>query len=367
MRKEKSQSDLMVRPIEETDNNQLIQLARSIGVPARVKLGVDRAPIFWAFSKMQGMAWDILVAEDNDNIVGFIDMSHGKFRLGEVVKQVTYVGLTGVRAGWRGTLVFPKLLRASEKLARRHGSECAVALVNVNNMRFNKLLRYTYRDSIRCEELRVSCILLGPRYRRNKTALAESATQEDMQAILDLITRYYGRYQLAPVLDRRQFANLFKSQLLDFLVMRDDKKKIVATMGLWDQSHVRRIMVIAYEPRMLWLKRLINCSRYFTRIARMPDPGGHFQYLYSVFAAFEEGFENSFCEILRFACNKYAKRAYNFLILALPESSRVVKMCSDLWIISNNSIPVVIPLTKSMATFLKEIGSCNLYLEYALS
>ncbi|MDH4211481.1 MAG: GNAT family N-acetyltransferase [candidate division WOR-3 bacterium] len=367
MRNRKAASNLKIRPIKETDNRQLISLARSIGVPARVKLGVDRAPIFWAFSEMQSKTWDILVAEDGNEIVGFIDLSHRKFRLSKVVKQVTYVGLTGVHTGWRGSEVFPRLLRASERLARKRGSECAIALVNVNNMRFNKLLRFIYKDSICCENLRVSCVLLGPRYRRNKNVRVERATQEDMQMIMDLMMRYYCRYQLAPILDRKHFTDLFNSQLLDLLVVRDDKKKIVATMGLWDQSHMRRIIVLDYAPPMLWIKRLINGSRYFTRIARVPDPGSHFEYFYSVFAAFEEGFENSFCEILRFVCNKYADRNYNFLILAIPESSKVMKTCSDLWIISNNNVPVVIPLTNDMVTFLKEIGSCSLYLEYALS
>ena len=367
MRNKKSQLDLRVRPIKETDNNQLIQLARSIGVPARVKLGVDRSPTFWAFSKMQGKAWDILVAEHNDGIVGFIDMSHRKFRLGEAVKQVTYVGLAGVRAGWRGTLVFPKLLRASEKLARKHGSECAIALVNVNNTRLSKSLRYIFRNSRRCVDLRVSCILLGPRYRYNGILYIENATHEDQQTIVDLIVRYYGRYQFAPLLDKNNFVRLVNTHLLDFLVVRDKRKKIVATMGLWDQGCLRKIVVLDYEPRMVWLRRLINSSRYFTRIKRMPDPGGYFEYLYSIFAACEEGFENSLCELLRFACNKYSQHNYHFLIMVLPESSRILQMCSDLWSISNNNIPIVIPLTNDMATYLNDLGSCTLYLEYALS
>jgi GNAT superfamily N-acetyltransferase len=367
MQGEKSLSDLVIRPFRKTDNSQLIDLAKSIGVPARVKLGVDRSPVFWAFDQRLGTKWDILVAEVDHEIVGFVDMVHTEFLAGDVKKAGTYVVLAGVDLGWRGSAVFHRLLRASEKTARARGSEFAIALVNENNHRLDRMLQLVYKDSIRCEKLRILCILLGPHYRRDSDFSIETATSDVFPEIIQLVNLHYANYQLVPLLREDYFEMLLKNELNEFLVARDSRRRIVATLGLWDQSNFRRTIVVDYALPELWLRNILNSSRYFTRIKRMPDSGGYFSYLYSIFAASELGCEKALAALIRMACKKYANRKYNFLIFSSPESSPFFRCCRGLWRIVNTNIPVVIPLTSGAANFLNEINLRNLYLEYALT
>jgi N-acetylglutamate synthase-like GNAT family acetyltransferase len=356
-----------IRSLRESDNSQLIDLAKSIGVPARVKLGVDRAPSFWAFDEMLGGRWDILVAEINQKIVGFIDMIHTEFLIGKMKKRVTYVGLAGVDHAWRGSTVFHRLLRASEKTARACGSEFALALVNRNNDRLDKLLHLVYRDSIRCDELRVFCILLGPHYRQDRSFMIETAKPEDLSRIVQLVKRYYDNYQIAPLFREDYCRGLLKNELSDFLVARDSRNTVVATLGLWDQGRIRRTVLVDYTFPESWLRNILNCSRDFTRIKRIPPRGGHFSYLHSILAAAEGGYEGALAALIRFACNRYVNRKYNFLIYAVPESSPFIRFYMRLWRIVNINIPVVIPLTPGARKLLHDVNPRSLFLEYALA
>ena len=361
---EKSLLPVNIRPFGESDNRQLIDLAKSIGVPARVRLGIDRSPVFWRFDQKADAKYDILVAEVDHRIIGFIDMMHTEFVVCGVKRSVTYVGLAGVDVGWRGSTVFVRLLRASEKTARAHGSELAIALVNENNERLDRLLQLVYKDSIRCEKLRILCILLGPYYRYRRDFLIEAANPEDFPRIIQLVNRHYARYQIAPIIRDTHFKKLFRNELNDFLVARDEGGNVVATLGLWDQSSFRRTLVAQYALPELWIRILLNSMRHFTHTKRLPDPGGHLSYLHSIYAASEAGYEDAFATLVRFACNRYAQRQHHFLILSSPEYSQFDRCSRGLWRIVNTNIPVVVPLTPRAVRFLKGGDLRNLYLEY---
>jgi len=157
-----SKPRINIRPFADGDNRKLIKLARSIGVPARIKLGVDRSPEFCAFNRLLSDRWDILVAEENHTIVGFMDMSHIRMRLDKIIVPVTYVSLTGVQEERRGTSVFFRLLDAAEKLSRASGSIMASALINIKNARIDTILKKRFRGYQHGERIVISCILLGP-------------------------------------------------------------------------------------------------------------------------------------------------------------------------------------------------------------
>ena len=251
--------------------------------------------------------------------------------------------------------------------ARTSGSEFAIALVNQNNDRLDRLLQLVYKHSIRCDKLQMLCILLGPHYRDHRDYVVENVKPEDLPRVIQLVRRHYANYQIAPLCREDYFKDLLDDELNDFLVARDSRNVIVATLGLWDQSSFRRTIVVDYAIPELWLRNVLNCSRYFTRIKFIPPRGGHFSYLYSIFAAAEVGYERALAALIRSACNRYANRKYNFLIFTYPETSPYVECCRGLWRIVNVNVPVVIPLGSRAVKLLNDVNLTSLYLEHALT
>jgi len=362
-----SKSHIRIRRFVDGDNQQLIELAKSIGVPARIKLGVDRSPEFCAFNQLLSDRWDILVAEENHNIVGFMDMSHIRMRLGKTTIPVTYVSLTGVRKEKRGTLVFFRLLEAAEQLARASGSIMAIALINIQNSRIDAILEKRFRGYCHGQKLMISCMLLGPRYRTDRNFSYACATERDIPEIKCLLRKSYSGYTMSPVLDEARLTDYPRFGPKDILLARNDRGKIVAGMGLWDQNSIKKIRVIGYSRLEHLLKKALNASRFLTGFSHLPDAGENLNLLHSFYSFAEEGYEKAFSGLMRFACTMYASRNYNFLLLALPESSPLAMSCRRLWRFTNVNVPILIPLTREGREIIKEKRIGRIYFEYALT
>ena len=360
-------SRIHVRRFVEDDNKNLTDLARSIGVPARIQLGVDRSPKFSTFSQLLSDRWDILVAEENHNIIGFMDMSHVRLRLENKVIPVTYVSLTGVQAKRRGSAVFFRLLEEGEKLARASGSIIVTALININNSRLDRILAKRYKGYLRGEKIVISCIPLGPRYRVDKNFYYDCATQQDLSEITLLVRKEYSSYTMSSVIKDVLLTQYPNFEPKNILVARNHDGKIVASLGLWDQRSFKSIRIIDYKRPEHFLKILLNMSRYFTCFTRIPDLGTNLNLLHSLYTAAAEGYEDGFSGLVRFACNMFAHRNYHFLLLALPESSHLSMACHKLWRITNVNVPIIIPLNRKGQELTHAKRIRRLYFEYALT
>jgi len=360
-------SQIHIRRFTESDNQSLIDLAKSIGVPARVKLGVDRSPKFTTFNQLLNDKWDILLAEVNHNVIGFMDMCHVRLRLKDKVIPVTYVGLVGVQVNWRGSAVFLRLLEEGEKLAKSSGSILVTALINVKNVRLDRLLKHRYKDCIRCERIVISCILLGPRYRVDKHFAYNCATKQDLPEIARLLRKSYNHYKMTPIVEENQLIKFPSFEPKNILLARDRSGQIVASLGVWDQRSFRKIRIIDYKWPEHCLITLLNISRYFTGFTRIPNVGGNLNLLHSIYTVAAEGDEKGFSGLLRYACNMFAHRNYHFLLLALPESSHLSMAYHRLWRITNMNIPIIIPLNRKGREILQAERIKRLYFEYALT
>ncbi len=93
---------VVLRPWQPADNEALVNIARTMSLPARVRLGIDRAPDFAAFCRNAGDDFDIVVAEVKGRVAGFMETRRFKFRLRGSPVRVAYLALVGVEPGSRG-------------------------------------------------------------------------------------------------------------------------------------------------------------------------------------------------------------------------------------------------------------------------
>lgn len=337
-----------------------------MGIPARARLGVDRSPDFTAVNRILSNAWDILVAEVNSEIIGFLDMRHMKLRIGAQVAPATYVGLAGIQERWRGTAAFLRLTRESEKLCRSLGSKLVITLVNIRNSRLSRFLELRHGACTHTERIVVSCILLGPHYRWNKRIDYGYATEKDLPEISQLISKSYDNYLIASQLEENRFANFPNFKLKNILLARDTAGQIVAVLGLWNQGEFRRTRILGYRFLDYCLRAFVSGLSNFIRFAPVPRPGENLNILNAIYAVAKEGHEEEFAGLLRHACNISANQGYHFLLLAAAENDPLSKACHGLWRMTNVNIPVIIPLDDKIEALIQKEAAKRVHIEYAL-
>jgi len=172
---------------------------------------------------------------------------------------------------------------------------------------------------------------------------------------------------MSPVLNEARLTSYPGFGPKDILVARNDRGKIVAGLGLWDQSSFKKVRVIDYKWPETLLKKALNLSGFITGFSRFPDAGDNLNLLHSFYNIAERGYEKAFSGLLRFACNKFAGRNYNFILLAHPESSPLTMSCRKLWRFTNVNVPVLIPLNREGLEVIENKKIKQIYVEYALA
>jgi GNAT superfamily N-acetyltransferase len=353
---------VVVRTWQPTDNQALINIARTMSLPARVRLGIDRAPDFAAFCQAAGDNFDIVVAETDGRVAGFMETRRLAFLLRGSPVPIVYIALAGVAPGSRGLGIFPRLIAEAEHRSRAAGINLGLGFVNARNPRVARFFATNRDEMVIGRRIVVSTILLGPRHRVPRSVVCDCATPADLPAILQLVRRSYARHALAPVVEEAGLVALGTENL----TVTRDGGRIVATLGTWNQRAFRRIMVVGYGPAERRLRQLLNPVRGLTRIARLPAPGEELQVLYATFAAAEPGSEGAFAGLLRSVCNRRAGQGYHALLLGLPEDDPLSATTRGLWQFRNVDLPVLISRDATVRALLGT-DRTSVHFEYALA
>ena len=353
---------VLLRPWQPADNEALVNIARTMSLPARVRLGIDRAPDFAAFCRNAGDDFDVVVAEVDGRVAGFMETRRFKFRLRGNPVRVAYLALVGVEPGNRGLGLFRRLTAEVERRTREADADLALGLVNARNPRMSGYLAANRADIVIGRRIVVASVLLGQRHRVAPDLAVGPAAPSDLGEIAQLVGRSYERHIPTPVVDEAALSALGAENIT---VCRD-RGRIVATLGTWDQRALRRIMVVGYGWAERGVRQLLNLAGGLTHIARLPAPGEELRVLYAAYAAAEPGSEGAFAGLLRSVCNRVAGRGYHALLLGLPEDDPLAATTRGLWQFRNVDLPVVIPRDATLRALLGA-GPPSVRFEYAFA
>jgi len=353
---------IVLRAWRQADNEALINIARTMSLPARVRLGIDRSPDFAAFSRAAGDGFDIVVAEVDGRVAGFMETRRFTFRLRGTLVPIVYVALAGVEPASRGLGLFPRLTAEVERRGREAGVGLALGLVNARNPRMSGYLAAKLGDIVLGRRIVVASLLLGPRHRVAPDLAVGPAAPSDIAEVAQLVRRTYERQLLTPVVEEAALSALG----IENIAVCRDNGRIVATLGTWDQRALRRIMVVGYGWVERRLRRLLNLTGRLTRLARLPAPGEELRVLYAAYAAAEPGSEGAFAGLLRSVCNRRAGQGYHALLLGLPEDDPLAAATRGLWQFRNVDLPVIIPRDDTLRALLGT-GQPSVRFEYAFA
>ena len=350
----------------ETDNEGVLNVARTLAIPARVQLGIDRSPDFAAFDTALGDPFEILVAEAKGEIIGFIELCLGRFRLFGRESAGVHVPLGGVRPDWRGRGVLGAMRHEGFDLARRMGAEWACILVNANNRLIQDILRRSYPGLIAVNRLLVHGIVV-PRtpFRANRYSRYDirAVDETEWPELLDFVHERMQAYDLYPDVEASRWRTLTDCPSENYQVARDQSGQIVATLGSWDPTSMKRALVLGYGRAERIFLRPVNSLLSTIGIRPFPLCGGQLRLLYTLFPQARPGHEGALGHMI--AGLRRERRDYNAVLTAFPEGDPRNRLVRKYIHFTNVNLPLLIPLTSGFSDQLRSRPPHTFYLEYA--
>ncbi len=306
----------MVRSATAADNDALLALVRRCPMKADISLIVERDPDFFALSRVRGDA-HTSVAEIDGTVVGCLSAwRHGAW-LGGSPAEICYVGDLRVAPehrrrgiGWqlgRINLDYLNTLPALPYLGATGAGNTAVAPLAADfGAGGPPIARFTSWQLLPVVPLKIPPnIYIGA---------AEPRDEGELVALLD---DFYKSRDFSPVFSDGGLRQLIDRspgmRLSDYLLARH-RGRIVAAIGMWDASSVKRTRVVGMP---LWLRALCAVGRGVSRVAALPpfpQRGTllHFQYIRH--AAFAQGEAQALLGLVRWAVNAARARDEHFVL-----------------------------------------------------
>lgn len=279
-----------IRPVRPEDNEQLIQLSRSVPMVGDVAVCIERSPDFFSFYNQFGpshndlkpqdidphkdVGWVAVCATEGERVIGVVALFSKIVNYEDKLLRVFLPGDARVALDFQHQGVVKKI---GNYVNDRWGSAAA-------DLMLGYIIHGNYRAKKGFEEGQdvVSGVQAGDfhmvqlsMYRpyRNAKIEIERATEHDMREIVDLLAEFYADYHFSPVFTLENWKNMMARSpgysMEDIRVVRENGK-IQALIGLWDQQQVRKVVTTKFPARIKWGIHLASIIRLFINAPKPP-------------------------------------------------------------------------------------------------
>ncbi len=349
----------------EVDNPRILAIAKNLGIPARVRLGIDRSPDFTAFDKMLGDPFQIFVASANEEILGFLEVCLPSFFLFGEQSTGMHLPLGGIRKEWRRKGVINALIEEAKAYGVRNGAKWGYTLVNAQNKKIQQYIKQFYAEITMLDRFLVQGIVypLLPSIFFSSGYEIHALEDDQWDEFLAFFEENMEDKAFYPVIPTDLLRSLKTSSAIEIYLARDKSGRIAASLGTWDVSAAKRSVVIQYGKTEQWLLRPVNTLLALGKLAPFPKAGGSLHNLYSLLPLALPGQEAAFDQLLFYVRKKY--REYNLVLTGIPNGDKRNRLMKKYLHFTNVNIPVLSGLTEEYEGLLKSKRPESYYLEYA--
>lgn len=242
------------------DHAALETLFSETSMAGKIRIGSDRAPDFFAGSRVQAeeiCVWGVFTPDGR--AVGAFSMGKRQVWLNQERVPMRYLSDLRIHPDWRNGTMLANGFRTMRESIFEKG-EWAQTLVLEENLPALEFLRSRraglpeYREAGRYRSWLLPAQKISKPIHQVRRARADDLPA--MQLLLDDFSR---RRSFTPVIDLRNLGDAYLNELAveDFLVA-EDAGKIIGMMALWDQSPFQRLRVDGYSPCMAAVRPLWN-------------------------------------------------------------------------------------------------------------
>ena len=269
------------------DNDRLIELARHCPTQGRISSYSDRYPDFFALTRQQGERSFVYVAEslNGDLVASAVFLERSENRNGLNVK-VLHFGDMRVHPAVRRTRVSAKLIQIYNDLLKSGKYDHGVVEILKSNTapsRANILLRS--QMNIRSDgHIMIYKLLPVWNYKISKDWTYRQAKEQDLPRLAKLLHSVYQNVDGAPSFSiewLQEALNKHSSfSLANIWVAQNADGEISACLAHWDQSALRKTIILRYSGSLKFIVRLLATLGLLWQLPPSPKAGRslHFQY-----------------------------------------------------------------------------------------
>ena len=378
-----------VRFIEERDNPGLIELSRKTPMEGVISAYTERAPDYFAFYNLHGVnvqtltreqrdsgkydMWTAAVAEDEGKIVGVMSAAAKGVNFGGQPIRIGYIMDARVDPEYRRRGLTKQIGIKFVEDAGAEWYDCVIGYILRGNEKAVKGITEGGRGIFMGKKggtyTMYQLSMYRPYWVPDAPAI-ERATEKDKAEIIDLLAEFYRPYNFSPIFTEEKFDRMLQVTLgysyRDFRVVRESGR-IVALIGLWDQTPVRQVVVMRNTPVIRLGITIAKFLRLFFKAPRPPVEGQPMRSLYIKHIACRPGCTTVLKKMLKVITNEVRRTGqYHFIWGAFFQADPLLGLFKGLTKTELKSDMFFGPWNTSWTADAEKIGTQPAYADFSL-
>ena len=339
------------------DNFKLIHLTAASAMAGDVGLRIDRNPDFFSLLKMRGDT-KIFIAEEHDEIIGAICVSHQKVYVGGDVFPLQYIGDFKVAEKYRNQGIGLALCNAVADYVISQNAD--LAFLNVSKGNKKPMNFFKNRNNIPdFDNIGIFKIyqIIGKKMKlsSHKYLIEETILNEE---ILEFFNRHYSNYELGTVLTKEKFNGT------NIYIIKENEK-IIAAMSLIDTMPVKQNVITALSWKLKCVLRIINVYSSIAGLSKMPVLNEPVKMLYIKYMAVDETGSPLVKQLINYARNIAFEKGYSYVSIGLHEKDKFNGALAGLPKLTFKSVGMLLSL-KNTRTLINKVKNGVPYEDYSL-
>jgi len=349
---------MQYRLVQPEDNQQLIELSLRCPMESEILVSIDRSPDYFAFYnlfgpnlaevdireserlRLSGWVASVAVDEEDNNKIKAVFMTAARTVLFEG-KEIVIAQPADARADpdIRRKGIIRKTGLLLHGMFGQRSFDAVLGYIIRGNAKARKGFMQGEKDVVKgipAGDFHLVQISMYRPYRIKPAPQWRPAEFKDKKAIIDFLREHYEQYNFAPALNEERWDEMLRfTPGYDYqdirLVERDGK--IIALLGLWDSSLVRKPILYEFSPK---IKAALMLAKAIHFVLPSPPPPKEKEpqiTMYIKHIACLKGSEDLLFDMIKQAANDVRRtRKYHYLWCAHFETDPYLKLYDSLTI-----------------------------------
>jgi len=321
------------------DNQQLLELTSSTGMPGKMALRIDRHPNFFELNKLRGKT-NVYVAIEKNIIVGSICVSDQKVYVDGKVYPLYYISDFKVAKTHRNKGIGLQLTNEVVKYLESQDADFAFLNVSKGNNRpfvfFSD--RAHYADFLNIGTF-TTFEFMG-----SKRNLSSSKFKIEFEKVTDevlhFLNEFYSQYQLATVITKDELKNTA-------LYGIRNENKLIAVMSLIDTMNIKQNVVLKMPLHLQAIVAFANVFCSLFKLSKLPKENESVKMLYIKHWAVKTYDKSLVSALISFARQCAYKKSYSFVSIGLHENDILLKKLPKLLRFTFYSVGMLVSMKDS--------------------
>ena len=341
---------VVVRDARDADNEALVALAAACPMAGDITMCVDRAPNFFALSKLEGSQCKVGVAVAGAGPSTSLGMTTAIIGCGMASErwsyvhgketQTTYAGDLKVHPSYRGTPAADGLVAYIVDCCRQFGGDDVPSLLTVlaGNTSMQQRERGPRGLPALCPVASLDVFAIPFLWRRESHVRGVQvceAKHNDIEEMAALWARIGPTRQFTPVLTAQAFGEWLENApgltIDDYLVARSADGRIAGFMALWDQCEFKQLRVLGYSRRLAAARFAVNAFAPLAGVTTLPASGAQLRSLSAVHVCAPMEDRVVLRALLLFGYSRYRATGRTFFTMAIDRQDPVRRALAGLF------------------------------------